>query len=79
MDHIREKLGYPKYEAEPEPEKTYKDKSYKKQDENKGQDGDNIELHVSNISLKATEGDIRTLFEEYGEISRVKLIKRGPM
>ena len=37
------------------------------------------ELHISNISLKATESELRTLFEGYGNIYRVKLLKRGTM
>lgn len=37
------------------------------------------ELHVSNISLKATESDLRKLFEGYGDIYRVKLLRRGTM
>ena len=43
-----------------------------------GKEGD-IELHVSNISFKASEEDLKILFEEYGECLRVKLMKRGSM
>jgi len=42
-------------------------------------DGDNIELHVSNIALKANEDELRELFADYGEIFRIKLLKRGTM
>ena len=40
---------------------------------------DNIELHVSNISLKASEGELRKLFEDFGSVSRIKMLKRGTM
>lgn len=40
---------------------------------------DNIELHVSNISLKASEGELKKIFEDYGEVSRIKMLKRGTM
>lgn len=37
------------------------------------------ELHVSNISPKATESDLKPLFEQYGEVYRIKLLKRDTM
>ena len=37
------------------------------------------ELHVSNISMKAQESDLRPLFEQYGEVYRIKLLKRDTM
>ena len=40
---------------------------------------DNIELHVSNISLKASEDELMKLFEDFGEVSRIKMLKRGTM
>ena len=40
---------------------------------------DNIELHVSNISLKASEGEVRKLFEDFGDVTRIKMLKRGTM
>jgi RNA recognition motif-containing protein len=78
VDHIRGKLGFSK----PEPEPVYEKKEYKKErkpEEGKTNDENNIELHVSNISLKASEDDLRKLFEDYGEIYRIKLLKRGTM
>jgi len=36
-------------------------------------------LHVSNISLKVAEDELNSLFREYGEIYRIKLLKRGTM
>lgn len=81
VDHIRGKLGL----AKPEPEERT-DSPPKKEKEpretakhEEGKQSDNIELHVSNISLKATEDDLRQLFEEYGELLRIKLLKRGTM
>ena len=37
------------------------------------------ELHISNISLKATESELRKLCESHGETYRVKLLRRGTM
>lgn len=57
----------------------------KKSEDEKNNDKQDVEsegkyeLHISNISLKATESDLRKLFETYGEIYRVKLIKRSTM
>lgn len=84
MDHVRAKLGFSKPEPEPVKErvdtpKKYESKTPKNEDNKRGEDGDSIELHVSNISLKATEDDLRKLFEDYGEIMRIKLLKRGTM
>ncbi|MBM3967833.1 MAG: RNA-binding protein [Planctomycetes bacterium] len=31
-------------------------------------------IYVGNLSFKATEADIRTAFEQYGEVSRVSII-----
>lgn len=76
VDHIRSKLGYAKVET-PEREEPPKREKFNKAEE--GKDNDNIELHVSNISLKANEQDLRELFEEHGEILRIKLLKRGTM
>lgn len=68
VEHIRNKLGFTK------PEKEVKD-SPAKHEEGKGGES-NIELHVSNISLKTTEDDLRKLFEKYGSIQRIKMLKR---
>lgn len=79
VDHVRSKLNLATGDAEQRsgsPAK--KEQSKPKAEESKG-DGDNIELHVSNIALKASEEDLRGLFEEYGEIYRIKLLKRGTM
>ena len=31
-------------------------------------------IYVGNLSFKATEGDVRTAFEQYGEVARVSII-----
>lgn len=74
VDHVRAKLGFSKPEPEEKPEKK---ESPAKHEEGKA--GDNIELHVSNISLKAGEDDLRKLFEKHGEITRIKILKRQNM
>lgn len=51
----------------------------KNEDSRPKQEGDNIELHVSNISLKATESELSKLFEDFGEVLRIKMLKRGTM
>jgi RNA recognition motif-containing protein len=33
-----------------------------------------INIYVGNLSYQATEDEVRTLFEEYGSVSRVSLI-----
>lgn len=68
VDHVRSKLGFEK----PAPEE--KEKKEGKHEEGKASEG--FELHVSNISLKANEDDLKKLFEKYGEILRVKMLKR---
>lgn len=70
VEHIRSKLGFSK------PEKEARESPAKNEE---GKAGDNIELHVSNISLKTSEDDLRKLFEKYGEISRIKMLKRQNM
>ena len=82
VDHIRSKLGLEKVEPEQRstsPAKKETSSKPKKEEDTKGGDGDNIELHVSNIAIKATEDELRGLFEEYGEILRIKMIKRSTM
>lgn len=32
-------------------------------------------IYVGNVAYKATEEDLRTLFEQYGEVSSVKIIR----
>lgn len=78
VDHIRSKLGYSKpdpVEREESSKKEYTTKG--KPDE--GKDSNDIELHVSNISLKANETELKELFEQHGVIKRIKLMKRGTM
>lgn len=72
-----------------EPEKSVESKSKSKEPSSSNKKDDDpkeevesegkYELHISNISLKATENELRKLFEEYGGIYRVKLLKRGTM
>lgn len=80
VDHVRTKLNLPAAEAEQRSGSPAKKEASKppKAEESKG-DGDNIELHVSNIALKASEDELRGLFEGYGDIYRIKLLKRGTM
>lgn len=75
VDHIREKLGLPKAEVQESVESPRPKKEIKREE---GKEGD-IELHVSNISHKVTEEDLKGLFEEYGEVLRIKMMKRGSM
>lgn len=82
IDHIREKLGYKIENEPPLPESTpqKKERTFNKNDENRPlRDSDNIELHVSNISLKANENELQKLFEDFGEVLRIKMLKRGTM
>lgn len=87
VDHLLEKYELKKTETEGKAsESKEKEKSVtKKNEEEKNNDKQDVEsegkyeLHISNISLKATESDLRKLFETYGEIYRVKLIKRSTM
>jgi len=78
LDRYELKKAEPEKPSEP---KTKETKEYtKKEDAKEEVEGEgNYELHISNISLKANENELRKLFEEYGNIYRVKLLKRGTM
>ena len=82
VDHLLEryelKKNEPEVKSEPKPKEA--NSSKKNDDKTDDVDSDNkFELHISNISLKANENELRKLFEEYGPIYRVKLLKRGTM
>ena len=94
IDFIRTKLGYKieEFVAEPEykprePRERKERPAFNRNDDRNdtrgGQDvernSDNIELHVSNISLKASEGELKKIFEDFGEVLRIKMLKRGTM
>ena len=82
VDHLLERYELKKQELEKSAEPKAKEANISKKSEDAKDDVESegkYELHISNISLKATENELRKLFEEYGNIYRVKLLKRGTM
>jgi RNA recognition motif-containing protein len=82
VDHLLDKYELKKQEPEKSSEPKTKEPSNPKKNDDAKDDVESegkYELHISNISLKANENELRKLFEEYGSIYRVKLLKRGTM